>query len=199
MSFSLAASLVLAFAASSIDDFVLLVCLYADRSASVREISGAKLLCALLTLGAAIVCAMACLALPVAVSRMVGLIPLALGVKRLIDRRSAQQDAARDRPDPLAGAQRWRGAGRFAGYTAILGAASFDNVALYIPLFVQGQRAAWALGFGIILPLTALLCALALWVSRVRFTQPARWLKLDAAVPYLMMLVGIKSLAAALT
>jgi cadmium resistance protein CadD (predicted permease) len=194
----MAASIVLAFVTSSIDDFVLLVCLYADRFAKTLEVTGAKLLCAALTLGAAIVCASACLALPVAVSRAVGIIPLALGVKRLIAQRGQPRETPVELPVELPHGHTWSSMRRFAGYTVILGAASFDNVALYIPLFVQGQRAGFIMGVGMILPMTALLCVLALLASRLRIAPRTFPVRLDAAVPYLMMFIGIKSLAASL-
>lgn len=50
-------SILLAFVTSSIDDFVLLVCLYAERRVPAREVTVAKLACAALSLGLALACA----------------------------------------------------------------------------------------------------------------------------------------------
>ncbi|WP_146757915.1 cadmium resistance transporter [Paraburkholderia unamae] len=191
-------SILLAFVTSSIDDFVLLVCLYAERRVPAREVTVAKLACAALSLGLALACARACLALPLPVSRAVGLVPLALGIKRLAERRSAPQ-GVRAEPEPeRSGAHAERAVRRFARCLFILLAASLDNIALYIPLFAQGSHGEAALAWAVVMPMTLLLCTAALVSSRLRVPLRARRLRLDAVVPYLMIYIGIKALAASL-
>ncbi|CAG4900004.1 cadmium resistance transporter [Paraburkholderia gardini] len=196
----LAASILLAFVTSSLDDFVLLACLYADWQASSRRITAAKLVCALLSLVAGIALAIACLALPLTLSRIAGLVPLALGVKRLIDARTASSadtdTATREAAPGYARTSPHGAAPGFARLLSILLAASLDNIALYIPLFTHGNRPAIVPAIAIVLPMTLLLCALAFMSSRLRVPLRMRRLRADAVVPYLMMFIGMKALAA---
>ncbi|HEY0293971.1 MAG TPA: hypothetical protein VGC69_01410 [Bordetella sp.] len=189
-------SILLAFAASSIDDFILLVCLYADRRAGIGEITGAKMICVLLALGAAIACATTWLALPLSLSRAMGLAPLALGIKRLIDHRRPRAEAGAGPPGAYAHMGTGTLAQRTMRYVLTLFAASLDNVVLYLPLFAQGHQTAIVSTIGIVLALTLSLCGIALLCSRIPIPFHAACLKLGAAVPYLMMYIGIKALAA---
>ncbi|OLL31227.1 hypothetical protein BTH42_13610 [Burkholderia sp. SRS-W-2-2016] len=211
-----AASILLAFVASSIDDFFLLACLYADRRVPIRGIGAAKLAGAALSLSAAGVLASACVALPLSLSRLAGLVPLALGVKRLIASRVAVASHSAIRADSpeLAAASTPDSASTcfpasargFLRLLFIFIAASADNIALYIPLLTDGSRSAAVpaivSAFAVVLPMTLLLCALAWLSSRVRLPSrlplPMHRLRVDAAVPYLMMLTGIKALVTSL-
>lgn len=188
-------AILLAFAASSGDDFILLVCLYADRRASVHEITAAKMMGVLLALGAAIACAATFLTLPLTLSKTLGLIPLALGVKRLIDQHRPRTGTGAASSVTYAHLREGGMARRIARYVATIFAASLDNVALYIPLFARENQAAIVSTAGTLLSLSLLLCAAALLSSRVPVPFHAAYAKLNAAVPYLMMYIGIKALA----
>lgn len=194
--FGMVTPIVLAFLASSIDDFALLACLYAARQASTREITAAKMLCATLALCMAMIFAAVCLALPLSISRLMGLLPLALGAKRLLDNRKSRSATS---DGETAGAYpRMRGGGtmsRVSCLVAILFAASLDNIALYVPLCVQGGRAVVVPIVGIVLTLTLMLCGLAWLSGTIRIPLRNTRLRLEPAVPYLMMFIGIKALA----
>jgi cadmium resistance protein CadD (predicted permease) len=187
--------IVLAFAASSIDDFALLACMYADRSARVREITGAKLFCASLALCIAIAFGTGCRALPLSTSRLAGLVPFLLGVKRLIGNRKKRTDAGVEASSAYAPMCTGGMMRRVFRYVAILFAASFDNIALYVPLFLHDGQAVIAPTISIILSLTGILCGLALLSSRIRIRLRGTRLRLEPAVPFLMMLIGIKAFA----
>jgi cadmium resistance protein CadD (predicted permease) len=189
------ASIVLAFLASSIDDYALLACLYASPRASVREITAAKMICAALALCMAVALATACLALPLPLSRFMGLVPLALGASRLIGNGNSRS-AADEKTAEVSLRIRTGSAMRRVSYlVTVLFAASFDNIALYLPLFMRGGWSTVAIATGLVLALTVPLCGLALVSSSIQFRFRGAQLRLGPAVPYLMMFIGVKALA----
>ncbi|MFT4065590.1 cadmium resistance transporter [Paraburkholderia sp.] len=188
-------SAVLAFLASSIDDYALLICLYASPQARIGEITVARMLCTTLVLCMAAAFATASLALPPPVSRLAGLAPLAIGVKRLIGNRNSRSATDAGTGDLNPRRQPVGAIRRVICLAVLFFGSSLDNLALYVPLFVHARLAEAATTFGFVFTLTLMLCGIAL----ISGALPGRFhcvrLKLGTAVPYLMMFIGIKALA----
>jgi cadmium resistance protein CadD (predicted permease) len=193
-------SVLSAFAASSIDDFVLRVALYGDRHADLREITCAKLFSTAIVLGATVAVAVACQVMPPSLSRAAGFVPLALGIKWLMERRVPRIEIAPLKTATSAHIHIGRPTQRVARHAVGFFAASLDNIALYIPLFARSSRIAIALAIGIIFVLNLLLCGITMLPGqmRIRIPCPVTRLRFDAVIPYLMLYIGIKALAASL-
>jgi cadmium resistance protein CadD (predicted permease) len=121
-----------AFAATNLDDAFVLLLFFGDRRYRARHVfvgqaAGVGLLVALSLVGA-----LAALALPARAVGLLGLLPIAIGAKQLIERRRERhaEPAAGEVPQPRAAG--WRQAAAVAGVTLANGG---DNVGIYVPLF----------------------------------------------------------------
>lgn len=189
------ASTILIFFTSSVDDFVLLACIFAGRRIKFRELVLSKMLCTLLALSMSFVIAAAARnALPLAMSRVVGVIALGMGIKRLGDGRRPRMGS-----DAETFGVHWSratvgGTRRVLNSMPVLFAASVDNIALYIPQFSHSDKISTALTMGIVLLLTVLLCGAAFLCGSIRSPFRSASPKVGAAVPYLMIYIGVTEL-----
>ena len=121
-----------AFVATNVDDSLLLLFFFGDRRFRARHVFvGQALGVGLLVLVSLVVAALA-LAVPERWVGLLGLLPVALGVKQLIQRRrDGTQDVAREPVMPQ-GKPGWRQAAAVTGVTLANGG---DNIAVYVPLF----------------------------------------------------------------
>ena len=176
-----------AFAATNIDDFVVLTALFAtvgrggpSRS---RIIAGQYLGMATL-LGVSAVAAVALLTVPERWLGLLGLVPIALGGRGLIVARRAPHNESGGRPiAPV------RGVAGVAGITVANGA---DNLSVYTPLLHQGSYVSGVVIFATVFALlVAVWCVLALRVAR----RPAVILLVEATghwlVPTLFIVIGV--------
>ncbi len=176
---------IVAFASTNIDDLVLLIGFFADPAYQPRQVVGGQFagiaaLVALSLLGA--------LAAQLVTSEevgLLGLVPIAIGVKKLAfpdDRRPA-------------GSRLARGASRSAGVALVTIANGGDNLSLYIPRFAAHDGGDVALFVAIFLTMTALWCAAGYaLVSGRPFGIPAeRWGA--ASLPYVLIALGVYILA----
>jgi len=123
---------VTAFAATNIDDAFLLLLFFGDRRYRARHVFvgqgvGVGLLVLLSLVGA-----LAALALPARAVGLVGLLPIAIGVKQLLERWRFRRDESAAEVAPPTGTTGWRQAAAVAGVTLANGG---DNVGAYVPLF----------------------------------------------------------------
>ncbi len=121
---------VTAFAATNVDDAFMLLLLFGDRRYRARHVfigqaAGLALLVALSLVGA-----LAALALPARAVGLLGLLPIAIGVKQLLERRRGGEDKPAAVAPPRASG--WRQAAAVAGVTLANGG---DNVGIYVSLF----------------------------------------------------------------
>lgn len=125
---------VILFATTNIDDILLLVMFYSNREMRDREIVLGQYLGVGALVIISLVAAVAALAIPESYIRFLGLIPIALGLKKLWDLRTPT-DQGRERvlrTDPSAGF-----VGRIMSVTAVTFANGGDNVGVYTPLFAS--------------------------------------------------------------
>jgi cadmium resistance protein CadD (predicted permease) len=129
-----------AFAVTNIDDAFVLLLFFGDRRYRARHVfvgqaAGVALLVALSLVGA-----LAALALPAQAVGLLGLLPIAIGAKQLIERRRGRDDGSATAVPPRASG--WRQAAAVAGVTLANGG---DNVGVYVPLFAARPAGEMAL------------------------------------------------------
>ena len=131
---------VTAFAATNLDDAFVLLLFFSDRRYRARYVFIGQALGVGLLVALSLVGALAALALPARAVGLLGLLPIAIGAKQLLQRRRGRDDesAAEVAPPRASG---WRQAAAVAGITLSNGG---DNIGVYVPLFAAraaGQTA----------------------------------------------------------
>jgi cadmium resistance protein CadD (predicted permease) len=176
---------VVAFASTNIDDLVLLIGFFADPGYRPRHILGGQFAGIAALVALSLLGAMAAQLVPPAEAGLLGLVPIAIGIKKLAfpdDRRPA-------------GSRLARGGSRSAAVALVTIANGGDNLSLYIPLFAAHDASDIALFIAIFLAMTALWCAAGYALVNARpFGVPAeRWGA--AALPYVLIALGVYILA----
>ena len=167
---------VVTFTVTNIDDAFLLTLLFARRIPPRRVVAGQYLGFAVITI-VSLMAAFAALAIPHRWIRLLGLLPLALGLWHLLR-------ASRKQSEP--------GTGDFSIVSIALVTISNagDNIGIYVPFFVLARAYLWE-----ILATYALLigvwCLVGKWLGNRSLTLRLvnRWA--DRAVPFVFVLLGI--------
>ena len=136
---------VTAFVATNLDDAFVLLLFFGDRRYRGRHVFIGQALGVGLLVLLSLIGALAALALPARALGLLGLLPIAIGVKQLLERRRARQ-AEPEAVVALPGAAGWRRAAAVAGVTLANGG---DNVGVYIPLFATRALLETALIVGV--------------------------------------------------
>ena len=131
-----------AFAATNIDDAFLLILFFSDRRYRARHVFAGQALGVGLLVLISLVGSLLALALPARAVGLLGLLPIAIGVRQLLERRQAQPGQATTSDPPQAGPAGWRQAAAVAGVTLANGG---DNIGVYVPLFAARPAAQTAL------------------------------------------------------
>ena len=140
---------VAAFATTNLDDAFVLLLFFGDRRYRARHVFIGQALGVGLLVLLSLIGALAALALPARAIGLLGLLPIAIGVKHLLARRRGQQDEPEAAASP--GAAGWRQAAAVAGITVANGG---DNLGVYVPLFTTRSLLETALilgGFAVML------------------------------------------------
>jgi cadmium resistance protein CadD (predicted permease) len=182
------------FVATSIDDFVFVVCLLSGAGARPKAVILAKLINALLVVAIAALLVL-CVGylggqggglLMGAPAIALGIYKLAwaLGAKRVFDARMALNQT---------------GNPSFWNCSLVFAAGSLDNVVGYAALFSGSAMPVIGVSIGVILVLSIVLCAGAYLVvaAHWRIFRPGKAWRFDSLVPYLLIFLGIRDIAAA--
>jgi|HubBroStandDraft_2_1064218.scaffolds.fasta_scaffold641260_1 cadmium resistance protein CadD (predicted permease) len=159
------------FAATNIDDILVLVAYFADPRFRIRDVViGQYLGIGALTL-VSIIAALVAGAIPDRYIGLLGLVPIALGISKLADSGPAAQPRAdnglRTAPTPLSR--------KVLAVSAVTVSNGADNIGAYAPLFATRSHAEIAVIAGIFALMTAVWCYLAQWlVSHTRLGPPLR-------------------------
>jgi cadmium resistance protein CadD (predicted permease) len=165
------------FAVTNVDDAFLLTLFFARGIPGRRIVAGQYLGFAFI-LGVSLVAALAALAIPHRWIRLLGLLPLVLGIKLLLTARRTEAEA--QKPGNL-------GVVSIAIITVSNGA---DNVGVYVPFFVLGRAYLWLIlliyGF-----LVGAWCFLGRWIGNRSLTLRIvdRWA--DRALPAVFIFLGL--------
>ena len=135
---------VAAFATTNLDDAFVLLLFFGDRRYRARHVFIGQALGVGLLVLLSLIGALAALALPARAVGLLGLLPIAIGVKHLLERRRGQPDEPEAAASPP-GAAGWRQAAAVAGITVANGG---DNIGVYVPLFATRSLLETALILG---------------------------------------------------
>jgi len=169
-----------AFAATSLDNLVLLAVLIRGERRLARPLCTGQLLASFAVAVGGLLAAEVADWVPARWVGWLGIIPVTLGVQRLLRRHSGDAAVSARSVAPL----------RLTGATALLLAQSGDAFAVFIPLFAETEAPwSWLLA-GIVLAWSAALCALALTLARLRVLAGAIDRFGHALVPFVLIGVG---------
>jgi len=179
------ATAVAVFTGTNVDGMVVLTALFLSERGTGRPASRHIWLGEYLGLGAivafSIIAAAGLSVVPIRTVRLLGIAPLALGLRGLIRAFSARSHAETR--------QRRRGSGT-ASVVAITLASGTDNFTVYTPLFRASSASAVALTVGVFGVLVAVWCGVAQWLT----SRPGLSARLDRAgtfvVPCVYVIVG---------
>ena len=135
---------VAAFATTNLDDAFVLLLFFGDRRYRARHVFIGQALGVGLLVLLSLIGALAALALPARAVGLLGLLPIAIGVKHLLEQRRGQPDEPEAAASPP-GAAGWRQAAAVAGITVANGG---DNIGVYVPLFATRSLLETALILG---------------------------------------------------
>jgi cadmium resistance protein CadD (predicted permease) len=174
------------FAATNIDDFALLVGWFADCTHRSRHIALGQLLGISTLTIASIAIAVLVLPVPNRISGLLGILPIAIGLYRILRRPSDAED---------------QGVASAAGSVLTVASVTFahgsDNIAVYVPLFAIQTPIGIALIFVVFLLMTGVWLVLTHWFVRHPKGGPAiqRWG--HRIVPWVLILLGVNILVSA--
>lgn len=170
------------FAATDVDDLVLLSALFADPRFRARSVVAGQFLGILALTGASALAAALALAAPAEWVALLGLVPLALGVRVLF---AGDADGDDGETPPEIGPR-----GQALAVAGVTIANGGDNLAIHIPLFAANPDAVPALAL-LFLAMTGLLSAAAFALVRnpVMGARIARWG--ERALPWVLIALGL--------
>ena len=166
------------FAATDVDDLFLLVAFFADPRLRARDVIAGQFLGIGALVAASLAVALLTLAVPLAYVGVLGLVPIGMGIARLVALRKPAQDEAPE------GRGAVRGALAVAAVTVANGG---DNLGVYIPLFAVRPAFDIAVIIAVFVVMTALWCVLA----RALVHHPALGAPIRRHAPWLTPLVLI--------
>jgi len=121
-----------AFVATNVDDSLVLLLFFGDRRFRARHVFLGQALGIGLLVLISLAGALLALAVPERLVGLLGLLPVALGIRQLIAQRRGEDDEAADAPGRVRGETGWQRAAAVAGVTLANGG---DNIGVYVPLF----------------------------------------------------------------
>jgi cadmium resistance protein CadD (predicted permease) len=149
------------FVATNLDDIFILLVFYADHRFRERNIVAGTYLGMTALVLISVVAALVALVIPPAYVKLLGLIPIALGIKSLIDQGRGEDDYDEE--------ERARNAQASAPSQALVIAAvtianGGDNIGVYTPVFAIQSGYETTIVIAVFAVMTALWCALAHWL-----------------------------------
>ena len=182
-----------AFAATNVDDSLLLVLFFGDRRYRIRHVFAGQALGIGLLVAASLAGALLALSLPGRWVGLLGLLPIAMGLRELIDRRRSDADSEPAVETILAGqTPGWRRAAAVAGVTLANGG---DNIGVYAPLFAARSPAETAVLLVVFGGMLAIWLFGALYLARRSAAAGTVQRAGRVIFPYALILIGIVILA----
>ena len=188
---------IVVFAATNLDDMLLLAAFFADARMSRRAIVAGQFLGIGALVAAAVLAARLALAVPAGWIALLGFVPLVLGLAKLRDlRRAKAADAESDESDHRAaretdGRRPW---GQALAVGAVTIAHGGDNLGAWIPLFAHSPEAVamHAISFAL---LTGLWCVAGAWLTSHRVLGAALRHRGHGILPVVLVALGLFILA----
>jgi cadmium resistance protein CadD (predicted permease) len=169
---------IVAFASTNVDDLVLLTTWFADRRSNTLQVVVGQFLGIGVLVALSLAGATAALLVPVEWLRWLGLVPVAIGVRKLMSGDHANGPAAGPGSSVLPVA-------------AVTFANGGDNIGVYVPLFASLDRWHLALTVLVFAGMTAVWCALSLALVRNPLFGRAVAVGGSRIAPWVLILIGL--------
>jgi cadmium resistance protein CadD (predicted permease) len=178
------------FISTNVDDVVLLVAFLADRRFRTSEVTAGQLAGMAVLYGLSVGASLVSVAVAHEHVAWLGLVPIALGVKELVEQVRGEGDA--DDEVPAAGSRSSTGIlSRVFTVTAVTVANGADNLGVYIPMFAVRSAPDVALIGIIFAVLTVALCLAGHWlVNHSAFSAKLRKYA-GRSVPFVLIAIGV--------
>ena len=175
------------FVATNIDDLFILVGFFADPKFRAREIYAGQYLGIAALISVSLIAALAALVIPDQYVGLLGLLPIAIGCKQLVDLWRGEEDD----DDEAGHRQTGSGIARIVAVAAITVANGGDNVGVYTPVFAVRSAAENLVICVTFIILTAAWCAFAHWlVSHPTLGSPLRRYS-PRVMPWVLIALGV--------
>lgn len=175
------------FVATNIDDLFILVAFFADPRFRSGEIFAGQYLGMIALFAVSLIAALAAIVIPQEYVGLLGLAPIAIGIKQLLDLWRATDDDD-DEPEHR---QTGSGAARVMAVAAITMANGGDNLGIYIPAFAVRPLAENLVICAVFIVLTAAWCVFARWlVSHPTLGSPLRRYS-PRVMPWVLIGLGV--------
>ena len=176
------------YATTNIDNFVVLVAFYSDRSYRAAQVTAGAFLGLAVIVAVSVAGAAAASAVPRADVGLLGLVPLTLGALKLVGLLQGRR--------PAGPATATLGRHRPLVVTAVTVGSGGDNVAAYVPIFAARPFGDGAVIVAVFVVAAALWCAGASAIARSRWTGRAMDRAGHIVVPLVYLGLGISILVA---
>ena len=186
--FSLTLLSIVLFASTNIDDLLLLLSFYADRTVPRTAIVAGQYIGVTGLVLASLLCSEIAAILPPLYLRLLGIVPLAIGLGKVPALfRSRRTDPSEALRASTHGRHMW-------GVASLTLASGGDNIGVYVPFFATHHPQARLVIVVVFLFMTAVWCGGAHWLARHRIFQPAirKWGSL--LLPIVLIALGVRIL-----
>ncbi len=175
------------FVATNIDDLFILVGFFADPKFRAREVFAGQYLGMIVLFAVSVIAALAAIVIPGKYVGLLGLAPIAIGIKQLLDLWRDADDDDGDTGHRQAGS----GGARIMAVAAITVANGGDNLGVYIPVFAVRSLADNLVIGAAFIVMTAAWCVFAHWlVSHPTLGSPLRRYS-PRVMPWLLIGLGV--------
>jgi cadmium resistance transport/sequestration family protein len=178
---------IMLFAATDVDDLVILIAFFADPRFRAREVIVGQYLGIGALILVSIAAALIALVVPLAYVGFLGLIPIIIAVADLVDSWRGDDERGED-AQPLAADH---GRSKVFAVAAVTIANGGDNIGVYVPLFAVSSAAQVAVIVAVFLLMTALWCALAHWLVHHRTIGIHMRRYGHRVLPFVLIAVGL--------
>jgi cadmium resistance protein CadD (predicted permease) len=162
---------VVLFAGTHVDDLLLLISFFADRTVPRSAIVAGQYLGVTVLLLGSLLCSEISVIVPSSYLRLLGLVPLAIGLSKIpvVFRRRAVSDLEAA-PASAHGRYMW-------GVAGLTLASGGDNIGVYLPFFATHPPRARLVVIVVFLAMTGVWCGAARWLAHHKVLQPLirRW------------------------
>ncbi|KPF66807.1 hypothetical protein IP84_15005 [beta proteobacterium AAP99] len=189
---------VVVFASTNIDDILLLAAFFSDKALAARNVVLGQFAGIGMLVAASAAAALLAVVVPAGWIALLGLLPLALGLRALLARWRSTDDEDDDAPDNprLERARRGGSAAQVVAVAAVTVANGGDNLGIYIPLFAT-QPEHLAFFVVVFAAMTALWCALGYLLVNNRYAGERVQRVAQAALPWVLIGLGLYILSGA--
>jgi len=173
------------FAGTHVDDLLLLLSFFADRTVPRSAIVAGQYIGVTLLLLGGLLCSEIAVILPPLYLRLLGLVPLALGLAKLVASFRAHFASANEVPPQSTHGR------HMMGVAALTLSSGGDNLGVYLPFFATHPPRARLVIIVVFLCMTAVWCFAAHWLARHRLLQPVIRTWGSRLLPLVLILLGL--------